>query len=448
MKSMLTPFLLALGFCLSGPLSGKKPNILCILVDDLGYSDLSSFGGKDIRTPAIDNLMNSGLRLNQFYANCTVCTPTRASLMTGRYPDLVGAPGVIRQNQESNWGYFNPTGPTLPELMNRAGYHTGMVGKWHLGYEEPNLPNDRGFTFFHGFLGDMMDDYWTHLRGGVNWMRLNKKTITPKGHATEVFSRWAIEYMRKQAKDKTKPFFLYLAYNAPHFPIQPPEDWLKKVQKREPQLDLKRATNVAFVEHMDHEIGKVLDAVKELGIARDTLITFSSDNGGSIPHAATNDPWRGGKQEHWEGGIRVPTCAVWPGTIPVGQSDELGITMDVLPTFAEIAGVPVENEIEGKSLVPIWLRGKKGDPERTLIWVRREGNFRYQGRAYYAIREGDWKLLQNHPFEPMQLVNLSKDPAEQNPLPSTHPMARKLIGKLMLHLQKSGDMPWQKPSGK
>ena len=145
----------------------------------------------------------------------------------------------------------------------------------------------------------------------------------------------------------------------PALPHSAPEDWLRKVQKREPQLDLKRATSVAFVEHMDHEIGKVLDAVEELGIARDTLITFSSDNGGSVPHAATNEPWRGGKQEHWEGGIRVPTCAVWPGTIPVGQSDELGITMDLLPTFAEIAGVPVENEIEGKSLVPIWLQGKR-----------------------------------------------------------------------------------------
>ena len=424
--------------------AAKKPNIISILVDDLGYSDLSSFGGKDIKTPAIDKLMNSGMRMNQFYSNCTVCTPTRASLMTGRYPDLVGAPGVIRQNPESNWGYFNPTGSTLPELMNQAGYHTGMVGKWHLGYEEPNLPNDRGFTFFHGFLGDMMDDYWTHLRGGINWMRLNKKTIKPKGHATEIFSRWAIEYMEKQAADKTKPFFLYLAYNAPHFPIQPPEDWLKKVQKREPQLSLKRATNVAFVEHMDHEIGKVIDAVEKLGIAKDTLITFSSDNGGSIPHAATNDPWRGGKQDHWEGGIRVPTCAVWPGKIPVSHTDELGITMDLFPTYAEIAGIKVKNEIEGKSLAPIWLNRKKGDPNRTLIWVRREGNFRYQGRAYYAIREGDWKLLQNHPFEPMQLVNLKEDPQEQNPKPANHPMARKLISKLMLHLQKSGDMPWQK----
>ncbi|MBT3540502.1 MAG: sulfatase-like hydrolase/transferase, partial [Opitutae bacterium] len=253
-----------------------------------------------------------------------------------------------------------------------------------------------------------------------------------------------INYITEQSKDITKPFFLYLAYNAPHFPIQPPEDWLKKVQKREPQLELKRATNVAFVEHMDHEIGKVLDAVKRLGIEKDTLITFSSDNGGSIPHAATNDPWRGGKQEHWEGGIRVPTCAVWPGKIPVSQTDELGITMDLLPTFAEIAGAKLENEIEGQSLAPIWLKGKKGVPNRTLIWVRREGNFRYQGRAYYAIREGDWKLLQNHPFEPMQLVNLKEDPSEQNPKPATHPIARKLSQKLMLHLQKSGEMPWQK----
>ena len=425
--------------------AAKKPNIICILVDDLGYSDLSSFGGKDIKTPAIDKLMGAGMRFDQFYANCTVCTPTRASLMTGRYPDLVGAPGVIRQNAESNWGFFNPTGPTLPELMSKAGYHTGMVGKWHLGYESPNLPNDRGFEFFHGFLGDMMDDYWTHLRGGVNWMLKNKEVIKPKGHATEIFSQWAIDYIKEQSADKKKPFFLYLAYNAPHFPIQPPKDWLEKVKKREPQLSQKRATNVAFVEHMDHEIGKVLDAVKELGIEKDTLITFSSDNGGSIPHAATNDPWRGGKQEHWEGGIRVPTCAVWPGKIPVGRSNELGITMDYLPTLCEIAGIKVENEIEGKSLAPIWLEGAKGDPNRTLIWVRREGNFRYQGRAYYAIRKGDWKLLQNHPFEPMQLLNLKNDPAEENPKPPHGKVAQDLIRTLMKHIQKAGNMPWQKP---
>ncbi len=422
-----------------------KPNIVIILVDDLGYSDLSSFGGKDIRTPAIDKLMKSGLRFDQFYSNCTVCTPTRASLLTGRYPDLVGAPGVIRQWAPNSWGYFKPTGPTLPEMLRKAGYHTGMVGKWHLGFESPNIPNDRGFDFFHGFLADMMDDYWKHLRGGVNWMRLNKQEVKPTGHATEVFTRWAIDYVKKQSTNKEQPFFLYLAYNAPHFPIQPPKDWLEKVQKREPQLDKKRATNVAFVEHMDHEIGKFLSAIADLGIAKDTLIVFSSDNGGSIPHGALNGKLRGGKQEHWEGGIRVPTCAVWPGTIPAGRTDAPGITMDLLPTFCEIAGTKVTHEIDGQSLADVFLKGGKGDPNRTMIFVRREGNRRYQGRAYYAIRRGPWKLLQNHPFEPMMLVNLASDPAEAKPMPANGEVANELMRILMDHVQKSGTIPWQKP---
>jgi len=364
--------------------------------------------------------------------------------MTGRYPDIVGAPGVIRQWVPNSWGYFKPTGPTLPELLRKAGYHTGMVGKWHLGFESPNIPNDRGFDFFHGFLADMMDDYWTHLRGGVNWMRLNKEEVKPKGHATEVFTRWAIDYLKKQSA-KEQPFFLYLAYNAPHFPIQPPKDLLAKVQKREPQLDLKRATNVAFVEHMDHEIGKFLKAIEDLGIAKDTLIVFSSDNGGSIPHGALNGKLRGGKQEHWEGGIRVPACAVWPDTIRPGRTQAPGITMDLLPTFCEIAGAKINHDIDGQSLADVFLKGGKGDPNRTMIFVRREGNRKYQGRAYYAIRRGPWKLLQNHPFEPMKLVDLQKDPAEANPQPATGKIANELTRALMEHIHKTGGIPWQKP---
>jgi len=290
----------------------------------------------------------------------------------------------------------------------------------------------------------MMDDYWTHLRGGVNWMRRNKETVKPKGHATEVFTKWAIDYLKEQSANKDRPFFLYLAYNAPHFPIQPPKDWLEKVKVREPQLDKKRATNVAFVEHLDHEIGKFLNAVNETGISGETLIIFSSDNGGSLPHGALNGKLRGGKQDHWEGGIRVPTCAVWPGTIPQGRSDELGITMDLVPTLCEIAGVEIEHEIDGQSLAPIWLNGGKGQHERTLIWVRREGNRRYQGRAYYAIRRGSWKLLQNTAFEPMQLFDLSKDPREESPVPTNSKIGNELTRALMDHLMKAGKAPWQR----
>ena len=310
--------------------AANRPNVLLILVDDLGYGDLECFGASDMKTPNLNRLMSQGMRFNQFYANCTVCSPTRASLMTGLYPDKAGVPGVIRQWSPNSWGYMKPSAVTFPQTMREVGYHTGMVGKWHLGFEPPNVPNLRGFEHFHGFLGDMMDDYYSHLRGGENWMRLNDQVIEPEGHATELFSDWAIDYIKQSCIDED-PFFLYLPYNAPHFPIQPPDDWLKRVQAREPKLDEKRAKNVAFVEHLDHHIGRVLKMVVELGIEEETLIIFSSDNGGSLPHAQSNGVLRGGKQDHWEGGIRVPTCVVWPGHVPARESNAVGMTMDFFP---------------------------------------------------------------------------------------------------------------------
>ena len=363
------PFLLAMAL---PAFAADKPNIVLILVDDLGYGDLGCYGAKDLRTPNLDALMARGMRFDQFYANCTVCSPTRASLMTGRYPDLAGVPGVIRQWAPDSWGYLDPSAATLPQLLKTANYHTAMVGKWHLGFEKPNIPNARGFDFFHGFLGDMMDDYWTHLRGGENWMRRDEAVITPNGHATDLFSQWSIDYIKSQS-GKDQPFFLYLAYNAPHFPIQPPEEWLARVNEREPQLSDKRAKNVAFIEHLDDGIGKVLASIKNAGIEQNTIIIFSSDNGGSLPHAQSNGNLRGGKQDHWEGGIRVPTCVVWPDKIPSERSNAVGMTMDFLPTLCEIAGADVPAPIDGESLTDIWLRGADSDPERTLVWVRREG---------------------------------------------------------------------------
>ena len=439
----LTPLLAVAMAC--SALAASKPNIILILVDDLGYGDLACYGAKDMCTPNLDSLMKAGTRYDQFYANCTVCTPTRAALMTGRYPDLVGAPGVIRQYASDNWGYFNPSGPTLPELLKKGGYHTGLIGKWHLGYDSPNLPNDRGFDHFQGFLGGMMDDYYKHLRGGVNWMRHNKETINPEGHATEIFTGWAVDYLKQRSKKADQPFFLYLAYNAPHYPIQPPKEWREKVQQREPDLDKKRAGNVAFIEHLDHEIGKVINSLKQLELSKDTLVIFTSDNGGSVRHAQSNAPLRGGKQDHWEGGIRVPTCAVWPGKIPAGKrSDTLGMTMDFLPSLCEIAGVEVNHDIEGQSLAPVWLKGTSGNQDRTMIWGRREGNPRYQGRAYYATRKGQWKLLQNSPFEPMVLIDLKADPYEKNPLPAEGKIAKQLTTALMKNIQKFGRPPWVK----
>ena len=177
-------------------------NILCILVDDLGYGDLSCQGAGDMRTPHIDAIAARGLTFRNFYANCTVCSPSRASLLTGRFPDLVGVPGVIRQNEQNSWGYLDPEASLIPDLLKPAGYHTAIIGKWHLGLESPNTPTERGFDYFRGFLGDMMDDYWTHLRGGKNWMRLNDMEIDPEGHATDLFTSWAIEYMEERTGEQ------------------------------------------------------------------------------------------------------------------------------------------------------------------------------------------------------------------------------------------------------
>ena len=435
--------LMILTFHGCGVVAAEKPNVVLMLVDDLGYGDLSSFGADDLRTPHIDELMSRGMRFDQFYANCTVCSPTRASLLTGRYPDMVGVPGVIRQRKSDSWGYLSPNAVTLPQLLKTAGYHTAMVGKWHLGFEKPNLPTARGFDFFQGFLGDMMDDYWTHLRGGENWMRRNEEVITPEGHATDLFSQWSIEYIRERGQQQAEPFFLYLAFNAPHFPIQPPPGWLAKVKAREPQLDESRAANVAFIEHLDDRIGRVIAEIKAAGIEDNTIVIFSSDNGGSLPHSQSNGKLRGGKQDHWEGGIRVPTCVVWPGKIPQQRSNAIGMTMDFLPTLSEIAGVDVAAPIDGRSLTDVWLRGGNGEPDRTLVWCRREGNMRYQGRAYYAIRKGAWKLQQSSPFEPMVLVNLEQDPYEMHPQAANNEIANSLRKELMLHLQRAGAVPWQ-----
>ncbi len=428
-----------------GANQNKKPNILFILADDLGYGDLSCQGGKDIHTPNIDQLFSSGVRFSNFYASCTVCSPTRASLMTGRYPDMVGVPGLVRGNKADNWGYLLPTAVTLPDMLKKAGYQTAIIGKWNLGLETPNLPNERGFDFFHGFLSDMMDDYWTHLREGVNFMRINKTEIDPQGHATDIFSDWAIDYITEKAGVK-EPFFLYLAYNAPHFPIQPPKEWLEKVKKREGNIDEKRAKNVALVEHLDYGIGRVIEALKKSGQYENTVIIFTSDNGGNLPSSASNGKLRGGKQDMYEGGIKVPACMVWEGTVKAGSvSGKFGLTMDFYPTICSIAGTSVLHTIDGIDLLPgLFGKGEDEEDHRMVYFMRREGGI-YGGLCYYAARKGPYKLVQNTPFEGFQLFNIESDPYEEVPLDQKQfqEQFKELKYGLSQHIRKAGAIPWE-----
>jgi arylsulfatase A-like enzyme len=443
--SFASIFLVALLVCSSHANTlAPRPNFLIILTDDQGYGDVSTYGAKDVQTPHIDRIAKEGILFTTMRANCTVCSPTRAAILTGRYPDRVGVPGVIRTNPQDSWGYFDPQVPTLADLLGGAGYHTAIIGKWHLGLESPNLPNERGFDYFHGFLGDMMDSYTTHLREGQNYMRHNKEVINPTGHATELFSDWAADYLRERAKVPDQPFFLYLAYNAPHFPIEPPADWLAKVKQRAPDMNDKRASNVAFVEHLDAGIGRVLASLDESGLAQNTVVVFTADNGGALVFGQNNDPWRGEKQEHYDGGLRVPFMARWPeGIKPGTRSDYAGLAFDLFPTFAQLAGVNPAADLDAQSLLPI-LQGSKITEPRDLYFVRREGGMKHGGNSYEALIRGDWKILRNDPFSPYELYHIGNDPQETKNLATTNrEKFEELATAIRHHIQRGGATPWQ-----
>lgn len=431
----------------SVPAPGSKPNILVILTDDQGRGDYSAFGTKDIRTPNIDRLFREGMTFRNFFANSCVCSPSRAALLTGCYPDRVGVPGVIREETPDNsWGYLSTGAKLLPELLKPAGYHAALIGKWHLGIGSPNTPNERGFDFFEGFLGDMMDSYWTHLRHGLNLMRHNQETIEPKGHATDIFTGWACNYLEERAK-AGGPFFLYLAYNAPHDPIEPPAEWLERVQRREPGISPKRARLVALIEHLDSGIGKVLDTLDRTGLATNTLVIFTSDNGGVLANGANNGPWRGGKEHMYEGGLRVPAAARLPGRIePGSQTERRSLTMDIFATACDAAGVKPPGNVDGVSFWPT-LRGKPSpEPKRDLYFVRREGGETYGGKTIEAFRRGDWKLLQDSPFAPLELYDLRFDPQEKTNVATKERMVfEQLEEGLRRQIQIGGQTPWQPP---
>lgn len=423
----------------------KSPNVLLILADDHGYGDISAHNGPSIQTPSIDRIATEGMRFTRFYANSSVCSPSRASLMTGRYPDRVGVPGVIRTHPENSWGYFRQDAVTLPSVLKQKDYHTALIGKWHLGLEPENHPCRRGFDRFHGFLGDMMDDYYTHLRHDINYMRHGFDTIDPQEHATDLFTEWSVDFIRAQAQS-SQPFFLYLAYNAPHTPIQPPDDWVERVREREPDISPQRAKYIALVEHMDAGIGRVLDTLVETDQLSNTLVIYTSDNGGSIDVGAHNGPLRGQKGEMYEGGIRVPACAMWPGHVPEGHvTDQVALLMDLFPTVCEVAGAPIAHEIEGRSIWQTLQAEQQDFSDRILYWLRREGGQRFLGQCQHAVRRGDTKLLHNSPFEALELYDLSDDPLETTNGSQTQiDLFREMSQLFQAETQKAGHVPWQR----
>jgi arylsulfatase A-like enzyme len=424
-----------------------RPNIIVILTDDQGRGDYSAFGTKDIRTPHMDRLFREGAAFDNFFANSCVCSPSRAALLTGRYPDRVGVPGVIREETpDDSWGYLAAGVTLLPQVLKKAGYDTALIGKWHLGIGSPNTPTERGFDFFEGFLGDMMDDYWTHLRHGHNFMRRNLEVIDPKGHATDVFTGWAYKYLAQEAKHG-KPFFLYLAYNAPHDPIQPPPEWLERVKHRESGMDPRRAKLVALIEHLDHGIGQVMDTLDRTGLATNTLVIFTSDNGGVLANGANNGPWRGGKHQMYEGGLRVPGAAWWPAQIRPGLSiSRMTMTMDIFPTACEAAGVAPPEQIDATSFLSVLREQRTTTVARDLYFVCREGGKGYGGGVIDAFRRGDWKLLQESPYSGLELYDLHMDPMEGTNEARTQPgKFDELLQGLQRRIQLGGAVPWQPP---
>jgi arylsulfatase A-like enzyme len=416
----------------------EKPNILYILADDMGYADAGFNGGKDIRTPNLDTIARGGTVLTSFYVQ-PVCSPTRATLMTGRFPSSTGVYGVVRPLAE--WG-LKPAERTLAQALREAGYETAISGKWHLGeFEEAYRPTRRGFDHQYGHWFGAID-YFTHLREGVlDWHR-DDQPCKDEGYSTHLIAKEACRIIR--AKDPDKPLFLYLPFNAVHGPHQVPDSYCEAY----PDLKGVRRTYAGMLSAMDEAIGQVLAALDDMKMRDNTLIIFSSDNGGPQPGKVTsNGPLRAGKGTIYEGGIRVCACANWPGKIPAGKSvDEPLHAVDWYPTLVKLAGANPSQKLppDGRDIMPVLTEGAKSPHQALLLCGTKPGQA--------AIRMGDWKLLvgaSGKAREPDQLYHLAKDIGEKHDLAAEHPdklkELRAIYDETMKTAVPSGEVPAEGP---
>lgn len=408
---MLQGLKLSLVFCLSAGflVAQEQPNILFIMADDLGYGDLGSYGAKDIRTPHIDGLAARGVRFTQAYAAAPVCTPSRTACMTGLYPARteVGLMEPLDWTAGDSLIGLSAPESSVPALLRKAGYQTALVGKWHLGFQSAFGPRANGFDYFFGYNGGGID-YVSHTDpNGQPDLYENETAVTRQGYLTDILADEAIRYISERSGQSGKPFFLSLQFNAPHWP------WQSRSSGVYPQgNDLwkeggSRAVYVQMVEQMDEAVGRILEALTRNGQDKNTVVVFTSDNGGE--RFSYSGGLRDKKMTLWEGGIRVPAIIRWPGRISPGMvSGQPLIHMDLAASFLAVAGVhDMASKSDGISLWPL-IAGTGGEMRRRFYWRVT------QRRQQAAMRDGPWKYLRTEEGE--FLFNLEEDPWEQTDL--------------------------------
>ncbi len=395
----------------------RRPNIVLILADDLGWGDMGCYGHKHVRTPNLDRLAREGVRMTSFYADAPVCSPTRAALLTGRLPQRNGLTNVIETTDHET--RLRPEETLIAEVLQDAGYATGVVGKWHLGEPWPARPNRRGFDFFYGGLLGGMDFFRHDFVNAQHDLWRNDTPIRREGeYITDLLGQEAAAFVGRHKKD---PFFLYLAFQAVHTSmgsqsrgdIQAPARWRKRYEGK--GLSEREVKYYAAVSAMDEAIGKVLESLDEAGLADDTVVLFTSDNGPEPRWPGSSGPFFGTKHTLWEGGIRVPMIARWPKRLSAGEvRDACGITHDLATTILSMTGIdkPANLVLDGIDLTPI-LQGRVPERPRTLCWSYIRDTLAISREK--AVRSGRWKWLNG------ALYDLKDDPKESRDLFAQHP---------------------------
>jgi arylsulfatase A len=401
---------------LQQPPVATRPNVVLIMTDDMGWADLSSYGATDISTPNIDSIGRDGVRMTDFYANGVLCSPTRAALISGRYQHRYVIESAL--GGEGTRG-LKVTGNSLPQVLKNNGYATALIGKWHLGGTvtgdtRVGGPRAHGFEYFFGLMGSHAD-YWHHNRGDVPDLWENETRINLDGqYLTTMITARSVNFIEQSAAAE-RPFFVDVAYNAPHWPYQRPDrpsppPGTSAHQLPNQENTATRADYVTMVQAVDRGVGQILATIQRLGLTNSTIVIFTNDNGGEW--LSNGGPLFSRKWTVWEGGIRVPALIKWPGRIPAGRvSDQVGVTFDLSASIVAATNSPLaaDARYEGINLFPI-LEGRAPNVERTLFW-RTVPN---TNRTQQAVRSGDWKLVvdANH----MMVFNLRDDIGERKDL--------------------------------